>query len=142
MCRRLLEDDQVDRPDVHGERSSQPTGPNSQLLDHPDPRPSLAQDESVAQDTPKTKRRNAACLSQDKRLEEKLAHDTRALRASDHQEIKPTARLRSAWPPDSGDHTGGATPVPIPNTAVKPAGPMIVPQARKSVIAGSISTAE
>ena len=28
-----------------------------------------------------------------------------------------------------GDHTGGATPVPIPNTAVKPAGPMIAPQA-------------
>ena len=37
-----------------------------------------------------------------------------------------------------GDDTGGATPVPIPNTAVKPAGPMIVPQARKSVIAGVI----
>jgi hypothetical protein len=35
-----------------------------------------------------------------------------------------------------GDQTGGATPVPIPNTAVKPAGPMIVPKARKSVIAG------
>ena len=35
-----------------------------------------------------------------------------------------------------GDHTGGATPVPIPNTAVKPAGPMIVPKARKSDIAG------
>ena len=32
-----------------------------------------------------------------------------------------TARRR-----DSGDHTGGVTPVPIPNTAVKPAGPMIV----------------
>ncbi len=39
--------------------------------------------------------------------------------------------------PDSGDHTGGATPVPIPNTAVKPVGPMIVPLARKSVIAGN-----
>ena len=36
-----------------------------------------------------------------------------------------------------GDHTCGETPVPIPNTAVKPARPMIVPQARKSVIAGS-----
>ena len=36
----------------------------------------------------------------------------------------------------SGDHTCGATPVPIPNTAVKPAGPMIVHSARKSVIAG------
>src|SRR5437764_4121727 len=48
-------------------------------------------------------------------------------------------RVRRASPPDArfpGDHTGGATPVPIPNTAVKPAGPMIVPQARKSVIAG------
>ena len=30
-----------------------------------------------------------------------------------------------------GDHTGGATPVPIPNTAVKPVGPMIV-QPRES----------
>ena len=30
-----------------------------------------------------------------------------------------------------GDHTRGATPVPIPNTAVKPAGPMIV-QSRES----------
>ena len=30
-----------------------------------------------------------------------------------------------------GDHTCGATPVPIPNTAVKPAGPMIV-QSRES----------
>ena len=28
--------------------------------------------------------------------------------------------------PLSGDHTGGATPVPIPNTAVKTARPMIV----------------
>ncbi len=36
----------------------------------------------------------------------------------------------------SGDDTGGVTPVPIPNTAVKPVGPMIVPSARKSVIAG------
>lgn len=36
----------------------------------------------------------------------------------------------------SGDDTCGAPPVPIPNTAVKPAGPMIVPLARKSVIAG------
>jgi len=35
-----------------------------------------------------------------------------------------------------GDHTCGAPPVPIPNTAVKPAGPMIVLLARKSVIAG------
>ena len=26
----------------------------------------------------------------------------------------------------SGDHTCGATPVPIPNTAVKPIGPMVV----------------
>ena len=39
----------------------------------------------------------------------------------------------------SGDHTGGETPVPIPNTAVKPARPMIVPLARKSVIAGIFS---
>ena len=39
-----------------------------------------------------------------------------------------------------GAHAGGATPVPIPNTAVKPAGPMIVPQARKSVIAGILPT--
>ena len=39
--------------------------------------------------------------------------------------------------PISGDDTGGAPPVPIPNTAVKPARPMIVPPARKSVIAGS-----
>src|SRR3954470_4854614 len=38
--------------------------------------------------------------------------------------------------PDSGDETGGVPPVPIPNTAVKPARPMIVPPARKSVIAG------
>src|SRR4051812_37899129 len=30
--------------------------------------------------------------------------------------------------PDSGDDTGGAPPVPIPNTAVKPARPMIVPR--------------
>lgn len=35
-----------------------------------------------------------------------------------------------------GDHTDGVTPVPIPNTAVKPIGPMIVPLVRKSVIAG------
>ena len=28
--RRLLEDDQVDRPGVHGGRPLQPTGPNSQ----------------------------------------------------------------------------------------------------------------
>ncbi len=40
--------------------------------------------------------------------------------------------------PLPGDDTGGATPVPIPNTAVKPAGPMIVPLARKSAIAGLI----
>src|ERR1700733_649664 len=39
----------------------------------------------------------------------------------------------------SGDHTGGVTPVPIPNTAVKPARPMIVPLARKSVIAGILT---
>src|SRR4051812_21989645 len=36
--------------------------------------------------------------------------------------------------PSSGDDTGGAPPLPIPNTAVKPPGPMIVPLARKSVI--------
>jgi hypothetical protein len=41
----------------------------------------------------------------------------------------------------SGDHTGGVTPVPIPNTAVKPARPMIVPLARKSVIAGILYSA-
>src|SRR5580693_7486665 len=35
--RRLLEDDQVDRPGVHGGRPPQPTGPNSRVLDHPDP---------------------------------------------------------------------------------------------------------
>ena len=35
-----------------------------------------------------------------------------------------------------GEHTDGVTPVPIPNTAVKPVRPMIVPLARKSVIAG------
>src|SRR5687768_5792394 len=28
----------------------------------------------------------------------------------------------------AGGHTRGETPVPIPNTAVKPAGPMILPQ--------------
>jgi hypothetical protein len=52
-----------------------------------------------------------------------------------------TARTRPRRPNPprgrlSGDHTGGAPPVPIPNTAVKPAGPMIVPLARKSVTAG------
>ena len=31
----------------------------------------------------------------------------------------------------SGDYTLGVTPVPIPNTAVKPQGPMIVPTSAK-----------
>ena len=39
-----------------------------------------------------------------------------------------------------GEHTDGVTPVPIPNTAVKPVRPMIVPLARKSVIAGILQT--
>ena len=40
----------------------------------------------------------------------------------------------------SGGFSGGVTPVPIPNTAVKPVRPMIVPLARKSVIAGILQT--
>lgn len=47
------------------------------------------------------------------------------------QAVRNTAAWRFV-----GDHTDGVTPVPIPNTAVKPVGPMIVPLARKSVIAG------
>ena len=39
-----------------------------------------------------------------------------------------------------GEHTDGVTPVPIPNTAVKPVRPMIVPLARKSVIAGILQS--
>ena len=35
----------------------------------------------------------------------------------------------------SGDHTGKETPVPIPNTAVKLSGPMIVPTSAKVGIA-------
>ena len=35
----------------------------------------------------------------------------------------------------SGDHTGEETPVPIPNTAVKLSGPMIVPTSAKVGIA-------
>ena len=47
------------------------------------------------------------------------------------QAVRNTAAWRFV-----GDHTDGVTPVPIPNTAVKPIGPMIVPLVRKSVIAG------
>ena len=43
----------------------------------------------------------------------------------------PGGRTRPAGP-ISGVHTRGATPVPIPNTAVKPAGPRIVPQGAKA----------
>src|SRR5215213_5687852 len=41
-----------------------------------------------------------------------------------------TARAGPQAPPAAlaGGHTRGETPVPIPNTAVKPAGPMILPQ--------------
>lgn len=44
---------------------------------------------------------------------------------------------RNLLRPFSGEYTDGVTPVPFPNTAVKPIRPMIVPLARKSVIAGS-----
>src|SRR5205085_10923495 len=53
----------------------------------------------------------------------------------------PTPAGAGAFPHRNGHpgaHTRGATPVPIPNTAVKPPGPMVVPHARESVGAGTI----
>src|SRR4051812_46337521 len=55
----------------------------------------------------------------------------------DHKRARDAAafgncRVPLLLPPDlPGDHTRVDTPVPIPNTAVKRAGPMIVPIARK-----------
>ena len=62
-----------------------------------------------------------------------------ALRDRHHRDCSRPARPDRPPGDFSGDHTGGVTPVPIPNTAVKPVGPMIVPLARKSVIAGILS---
>ena len=51
-----------------------------------------------------------------------------------HQ-IKPGSQRFAALRTSSGDHTGKETPVPIPNTAVKLSGPMIVPTSAKVGIA-------
>src|SRR5579871_4930265 len=56
---------------------------------------------------------------------------------------QPVSRLRfglvSGGMRLPGEHTRRATPVPIPNTAVKPPGPMVVLPARESVIAGDLT---
>ena len=50
-------------------------------------------------------------------------------------QIKPGSLRLTVRRTSSGDHTGKETPVPIPNTAVKLSGPMIVPTSAKVGIA-------
>lgn len=65
---------------------------------------------------------------------------TNVTQITNHTEIRGRQAEKTPAVRFVGDHTGGVTPVPIPNTAVKPVGPMIVPLARKSVIAGILTT--
>ena len=109
-----------------GDRRSGPV-PTAERLDHPDPPPPSAAGgpRSAPQHPPRPHAPHRTSTGP-------AAHLPRTGHAAPPAAGGP-ARPAGRLP---GDDTGGATPVPIPNTAVKPAGPMIVPQARKSVIAG------
>src|SRR5262245_48181573 len=67
------------------------------------------------------------------------SHASRILHPRQHtlasNQINPSSQRLTALRPPSGDHTGKETPVPIPNTAVKLSGPMIVPTSAKVGIA-------
>src|SRR5437868_5403168 len=56
-------------------------------------------------------------------------------RSCNSNQINPGPQRPPALRISSGDHTGKETPVPIPNTAVKLSGPMIVPTSAKVGIA-------
>src|SRR4051812_32725804 len=106
-----------------GDRRSGPV-PTAERLDHPDP-PPLSRPGRPVQP-----------------LLDPVTIPIRGVRRGDDRATPPPSprvtdtepEPRPAWPRRPagrfpGDHTGGAPPVPIPNTAVKPARPMIVPQA-------------
>ena len=133
---------------MHGGRPPQPTGPNSRTLDHPDPsaaaprrRPAIRGAHAI-----RTNRRSRPDRRRDRPVVDESDRGTPAIRdavigrlaVTDHRERRGRRGLTAPRPPSRRPYRRGP-PVPIPNTAVKPAGPMIVPLARKSVIAGSFN---
>ena len=118
-----------------GDRLSRPVL-TAERLDHPDPAPPNRGGAIAAARSALVARASPIMLP---------IHKGRGLSVSEYAvdvSTRPTESSRPAGlnPPAGrlpGDHTRGATPVPIPNTAVKPAGPMIVRQRESRSSPGS-----
>jgi hypothetical protein len=65
----------------------------------------------------------------------RIPHPASSPAHSCNNQVKSSSQRLTALRTSSGDHTGKETPVPIPNTAVKLSGPMIVPTSAKVGIA-------
>ena len=117
-----------------GDRLSRPVL-TAERLDHPDPTPSheratIADGPSPPLPTILVSQQAFSRSNGDRRVEWSTHPNPRSCIDHAHPESRAT-RLNALAARFPGDHTRGATPVPIPNTAVKPAGPMIV-QSRES----------
>ena len=129
---RPLEDYQVDRPEVQGRQRSQLTGTNGRLLDRFYRSPSQEAKANKRVRFPKRSRRMRDGRKSGSRkvavLEPRNIHTMRRQRCRRVGSKKRSCRLETIGRIFVGGHIGRVTPVPIPNTVVKPAKPMILLQ--------------
>ena len=107
---RPLVDHQVDRPELQAQKCVQVTGTNGRLLDR----------------TYRFSSEIRSACAAPKRLGMLTAalHGPRYLNLTIHD--SPSAAAETSRQAFVGGYTVGVTPVPIPNTVVKPDGPMIL----------------
>lgn len=115
-----------------GDRLSRPVL-TAERLDHPDPAPPREQGGTIAAARSARHRTEPrrTCSRSTRVADSACRSIARSIVSTDPPESSRPAGLNPPAGRFPGDHTRGATPVPIPNTAVKPAGPMIV-QSRES----------
>lgn len=112
-----------------GDRLSRPVL-TAERLDHPDQIPARGPIDGAVRSASEASLAATSTISRSEGTVRSEHAANPKTRVSTHTEIRP-AGLNPPAGRIPGDHTCGATPVPIPNTAVKPAGPMIV-QSRES----------
>ena len=135
-------DHPVDRPELYGLKGLQVTGTNGRQFDHFYRMPSVVGCQLLVVSCQWLVADSATGRESTGNTQRTTDHGQRTIRVNDHRKgcstaeclepnhhLKQTpAGLETVRRGIVGGYTRGVTPVPIPNTAVKPAGPMILLQ--------------